>query len=173
MQYKFPIINTIEDVLPHIEDIEEFIVIKKDDYDVTSHETKDAIGREKDLIKAYLTTGIDDILPILSENDKKRAINFLSKLTVELVNTSKRLDGIFVNIIEKLSDSFTRKEFTLQVIKLDPKYKPFMFSLLSGRPCMEILIPVLTRASQSKKALDEYRWLIGGIRYNEKDIETV
>lgn len=143
----------------------------KADWYVTLHRAKDAIGREKDLIKAYLTTGVDDILPILPEKYKQEVCAFLAKLTEEIVNTCRRLDGMFVNLIKDLPESFTRKDFALKVLKLAPKYKPFMFSLLPGISCIEIVIPVLTRACQSKKALDEYRWLIGGIRFGDKEIE--
>ena len=144
----------------------------KSDWYTMLHKAKDAIGREKDLIKLYLTTGVDDLLPILPEAYKKEVQDFLIKLTEEIVKTCQRLDGIFVNTIEKLPNEFTRKDFALQVQRLAPKYKPFMFSLLPGRQCMEVVVPVLIKACSNKKALEEYRWLIGGIRFGEKGVEV-
>jgi RNA ligase len=140
----------------------------KAEWYVTLHRAKEAIGREKDLIKAYLTTGVDDILPILPENYKNEVAHFLAKLTEELVTSCQRLDVIFLNVIKPLPEKFTRKEFALRVLNLDPKYKGIMFQLLTGQPCMEIVIPILLNACQSKKKLDEFRWLIGGIRFGEK-----
>lgn len=144
----------------------------KAEWYVTLHRAKEAIGREKDLIKAYLTTGIDDILPILPDNYKKEVTNFLAKLTVELAQQCQRLDGIFVNIVKKMPDSFTRKDFAMEALKLHERLRPFMFSLLPGRPCMEVVIPVLIRACNNRRALDEYRWLIGGIRFDDKEAEA-
>lgn len=182
--FKVPVVDSVTTDTPieqakGLTDEEGYVIVypnghrikAKADWYVTLHKAKDAIGREKDLIKAYLTTGIDDILPILPEKYKQEVISFLSRLTVELANSCQRLDEIFIRIIEKLPDKFTRKDFALHVLNLAPKYKPFMFSLLLGTQCMEVVIPVLIRACSNKKALDEYRWLIGGIRFGDKEEE--
>lgn len=139
----------------------------KAEWYVTLHKAKEAIGREKDLIKAYLTTGVDDILPILPESYKQTVCEFLANLTEQLVLTSQRLDGIFVRIVEKMPEQFTKKEFAMEVLKLDQKYKSIMFSLLPGTPCLQIVIETLLKACQSNKKLEEYRWLMNGIKFKE------
>lgn len=128
---------------------------------------------EQDLIKAYLTNGIDDILSKVTEEEQKKMASFLANLTAGLVHTSQKLDSIFVRTIEKLPDKFTKKQFISKIENLDKKYKPLLISMLPGSPTLEILIPVLTKACDSVMALEEYRWLIGGIKFKDKIKEEV
>lgn len=167
--------STIE-FIKTIQDKEGFVFLYNDghkvkakaDWYVTLHRAKEAIGREKDLIKAYLTTGVDDILPILPEKDRQEVASFLAKLTENVYEQSQRLDGMFTNVISPLPENFTRKQFALRVLNLDSKYKSIMFNLLDGTPCMEVVIAYLIKACCNNKTLDQWRWLIGGIKFGDK-----
>lgn len=144
----------------------------KGDWYITLHRAKEAIGREKDLIKAYLTTGVDDILPILPEAYKQEVTEFLKTLTEEIINTAKHIDSVFANAIKDLPEKFTRKDFALKVQLLGPKYKSIMFNLLPGTSAVELVMKYVIDSCRSNKCLDDHRWMIGGIRFGEKKKEA-
>lgn len=156
-----------------LEDEEGYVIVYPDghrlkiksDWYVKLHKAKELIGREKDLLNLYLNGNVDDVLPLLPVKDRLEVVDFLTSFTEETITTAKRLDGIFTNIVKKMPDTFTRKEFAHEVLKLDPKYKWIMFLMLTGKSTLELLYEALKNASTSNKKLEEFRWIFGGIRF--------
>ncbi len=140
----------------------------KGEWYTTLHKAKDMIGREKDMIKIFLAGELDDLLPLFSEKDRVEINEYLDRLTINLLDTSKRLDKLFQEVMEVIPDDFARKDFALEVLKRDPKYKSLLFSMLAGDEPLNLLTQLLIKACGKNATLEEYRWIFGGIKFKEK-----
>lgn len=142
----------------------------KGEWYTTIHKAKDLICREKDLIRVWLNGAIDDLLPLLPPKDQEEIKQFLYNLLQEMGNVQSHLMRLFDDcMIPATADMvFSRRDFAMAVQKQEKRYRPFLFRFLDKCVPMEVLKDALYHACRSNPALEENRWLIGGIRFKEK-----
>lgn len=83
--------------------------IKTAEY-VQFHKMKDAVASERNLVGLVLDNKIDDVLPLLPDNDKTRVNDFMLSFLPDLTRATVRLFDVLWDI---RVNSITRKQFAL------------------------------------------------------------
>lgn len=83
--------------------------LKADDY-VLKHKCKEGLTFEKNVIRLVLENKVDDVLPILDEEDRDRLLWYQTSL----INKIKEIDRACYNLCYHLQD-LTQKEFALKI----------------------------------------------------------
>jgi len=151
--YNKPVTN-IDLFLDHVrnlKDIEGYVVkfdndymvkIKATDY-VIKHRAASDFNSKKKIVKLCTDGLIDDLLPLLNENDKKELLNFNSKLLIMISNNVEEVNKYkdkFLKI-EKKEKENARKWFAQNIVKYaDPKLKPAIFGSIDGKDIRQMII---------------------------------
>lgn len=139
-EFDIPIVNAMEPIkdmdrfveeLRKREDIEGVVIrfddghmvkIKTDTY-ISLHKAKSELENERNVVRLVLEDKIDDLIPLLSEADRDRLLEFSFQVTKEMIGFTFKLADIFEHIRE---NRVTRKDFALAKI-WSPIYRPFIF----------------------------------------------
>ena len=128
---------------------------------VLQHRAKDDVTREHDLVTLIVNGGIDDVLPLLADEDRAPVEEFrVEALKGMLLAMYELLD------ISKAGAGLTDKEFALQN---NSPLRPLAFQMRKGvEPLMAIKAAVL-KGARSASTLESVRHLIGGARLAAND----
>ncbi|QGT54373.1 hypothetical protein b3_0129 [Synechococcus phage B3] len=146
------------------------VKIKADDY-VLRHKSKDAISQEKNVISTIVNDEVDDLIPLLTEEDAKRILAFqkvfwycVDELVVELESEYSFGSAQFperkdfaVNFVGRMLQSTENKK----------RYIPIMYSMRSGKTAREALVAMIQKSVSSQTKIDENRWLFGNLQWNQ------
>lgn len=138
-----PRITNIDEFVKHtreLEDAEGYVIyfddgyivkIKADDY-VTKHRALDNLGSKKKVVALCCQGGVDDILPLLSDEDRDELAAFNSDFQQEVTSLAQDCKDLTYYVITSM---ITRKEFALTVA---PSVKPrwlagVCFSTMDGK----------------------------------------
>ena len=139
----------------------------KSEWYLQLHRTKDAICNEAKVLTLVLDQGLDDLLPLLTEDDKKKVLDYQQGFYSNLLKITDNL--ITAYKIIRLATS-SRKEFALHVSK-DPNadllFKCYDLEEKQGGYHWSLDVPtvITNKIKKHMKRLDDVRPLIG-VKYN-------
>lgn len=136
-------IDEIVSIIREREDIEGVVICFNDghmikikaDWYVLLHKTKDAIQSPKDITAIILTNKLDDLLPLLPDDVKDRAIIYQQGVQRKIESFTSKVVTIFQFL---LKDCGTKKKFAFEIDSLLPPYKIALFKLwdYAMSPCV-------------------------------------
>lgn len=147
----------------------------KSEWYVTLHRSKEAVSREREVIKLILNEGLDDLYPILMPEDKEKVQKFSSMFLTNLGKTEGYLLEKYADIMKTYSLLITedmdyknkRKTFAILANQICPEHKSFMFSLYDGKILLKVLCDTIKKNLGNRASCDNIRWIFGDIRYEE------
>lgn len=133
-----------------------WVKAKGDDY-VLKHRAKDSILQEKNVLALILCGGLDDVLPLLDDNDRKRIEQYQAAVSIGIVKTADHLR----KHVESGS-SLDQKTFAVQhQQKIAPDLRPLAFVIRQGNGAAEAVRGALMKATGSQSNVDASRHLHG------------
>jgi hypothetical protein len=136
--------------------------IKADDY-CLKHSTKDSISFEKNVIQVILNDGVDDLIPLLTENDAQRLLDFQKAFWLSIDEVALDIHGMYMEGYKIES----QKDFATQFItKYPQKYAPFLYGMRKGNGLHNMLKESIGKSLSTQTKVDEVRWMFGDIRWN-------
>lgn len=129
-----------------------FCKIKGDDY-CLKHRALDGLRFEKDVLRLVLENGVDDVLPLVTEEMKVRLLAYQESVQGNVRAGERELVGLF----EKYRNVATKKEFAELVTK--SPYKTGLFKMWDGTEYS--LAKMVLSKCNSATSVEEVRWLIG------------
>jgi len=140
------------------------IKVKADEY-ILRHRSKEQINSEKNIIQVILNDAVDDMIPLLTEDDATRLRKFQSEFWSAVDEVAQDLTTIFECGDRMYSD---KKEFAVEFVNkmLLPMHRPFMFGMKQGKECKQLLIDSIEKSLTTQTKLNDSRWMFGGISWN-------
>ena len=138
---------------------------KADDY-VLKHKAKDQISLEKNVIKVILNDSVDDMIPILYEDDGKRLIKFKESFWKSVDEVCGMLTEMFTSANAEYPE---QKQFSVEFVIKEKLSKPLagiMYAMKSGKSAREIVLDKIEKSTTSQTKVDENRWLFGNLKWN-------
>lgn len=169
-------VPTSEDLINHIRkwddgegvvirfDDGHMVKIKADEY-ILRHRSKEQINSEKNIIQVILSDAVDDMIPLLTEDDATRLRKFQAEFWSAVDEVAQDLTTIFEGGDRVYPD---KKEFAVEFVNrmLLPMHRPFMFGMKQGKECKQLLIDSIEKSLTSQTKLNDSRWMFGGISWN-------
>lgn len=131
---------------------------------VRLHKTKDQISSEKNIVELLINNQIDDIIPFLLEDDKK-------KLDAYTVDFHTAVDN-YVRILQAVSDGIVRHNMSRKEYALDSKSSAFFKGIIFKRwdnPSLEIkpyLLELIKKHCTSNQQFAKIKEsILKGIKY--------
>ena len=140
------------------------VKIKADEY-ILRHRSKEQINSEKNIIQVIINDAVDDMIPLLTEDDATRLRKFQSEFWCAVDGVAQDLTTIFEGGDRMYPD---KKEFAVEFVNrmLLPIHRPFMFGMKQGKECKQLLIDSIEKSLTSQTKLNDSRWMFGGISWN-------
>jgi RNA ligase len=141
------------------------IKIKADDY-VLKHKTKEQINLEKNVIQIILDDSVDDLIPLLTENDAKRLKDYQGSFWSSIEELTSDLTEMFNSANQSYPD---QKDFSVEFVIKEKLSKPLagiMYAMRQGRDVKNIILDKIQKSTTSQTKVDETRWLFGNIKWN-------
>jgi RNA ligase len=140
------------------------VKVKADEY-ILRHRSKEQINSEKNVIQIILNDSVDDMIPLLTENDAIRLRKFQFEFWCAVDEVAQNLTNMFKGGDKMYSD---KKEFAIHFVNtmILPFHRPFMFSMKQGKECKQLLIDSIEKSLSSQTKLNDSRWMFGGISWN-------
>jgi len=139
--------------------------IKADDY-ILRHHAKESINHEKNLIGLILADGLDDLLPVLHENNQKRVSDFEKAFHAAIHDTAMNIHDMYREYVRNyaLSD---KKDFAVNfALKKDKKYQQFLFGLHRGDyNLLGALYSAIENSISSSSRVENVRWIFQYLKY--------
>lgn len=128
----------------------------KADYYVLRHKIKEQVSQEKNVIKILLEDGLDDLVPLLAENDVKLLQNFQKLFWKGVDEVSVELQEIY----SRSDENQSQKDFALFFVQsLLLKYQPFMFNMRKGMSVKNLLIEKISKSLSTSTTVEKARWM--------------
>jgi len=138
------------------------VKVKADDY-VFRHRSKDAINHEKNVIEVILNDSVDDIVPLLTEDDAHRLHAFQTAFWMAVEDVGSDIYDAYSSI-KNVED---QKKFATVAVPTVPKhYQPFMFKLRNGHKVKDLIVDKICKSISSQTKVNENRWLWGNLKWN-------
>ena len=140
------------------------VKVKADEY-ILRHRSKEQINSEKNIIQVILNDAVDDMIPLLTEDDATRLRTFQSEFWSAVDEVAQDLTTIFEGGDKMYPD---KKEFAVEFVNrmILPMHRPFMFGMKQGKECKQLLIDSIEKSLSSQTKLNDSRWMFGGISWN-------
>jgi RNA ligase len=136
--------------------------IKADAY-LTLHRSKDAISREKNIIEVVVNDQVDDLIPILTEEDAKRLRDFQRAFWLSVDDVASEMVDVYLDGGVGIKD---QKDFAQKFVHSQPKHlHPFMYGLRKGRGARDMLIEAILKCTVSQTKIDSSRWMWGSLKW--------
>lgn len=128
---------------------------KSEDY-VLRHKTKEQINQEKNVIGVILEDLVDDMIPLLLEADADR----LKEFQQNFWNGVNTVEHKLTEMYESGCHYENQKDFAVEFAnKLEVQYRPFMFSMRTGRNPKELLLEAIGKNLSTQTRVDNARWM--------------
>ena len=143
------------------------VKIKADDY-VLRHRSKDSISQEKNVIDCILQDAVDDLVPLLTPEDRERIRSFQGAFWRGLEDVAYEMAELFVKGNKMYPE---KKDFAVEFVqkKVEPIYTPIMYAMKSGKGSKEVLIEMIRKSLSSQSKIQDARWMWGNLDWNYKD----
>jgi len=140
------------------------VKIKSDQY-VLRHKTKEQISQEKNVLQVILNDEVDDVVPLLMENDAKRLLEFQKAFWLCVEELSMEMAELFVRGNTMYSD---QKDFAVKFVQrmILPIHAPIMYGMKRGKGSKEIILEMISKSLTSQTKIDQNRWLFGWCNWN-------
>ncbi len=141
----------------------------KSDWYVSLHRTKDAVRFEKNVLNIIADNKVDDLLPLLDENDKVKVLAYREQVNAKVAKVCKEYDVILDSA--RFSGA-SRKEFALDYAPKLP-VASIAFDLYGKKKdnTREAVMEYVARNCSSPKKLLMVKKFLGGLNYEEDPIE--
>jgi len=144
----------------------------KNDWYVRIHKTKDMIRTERHILNIIINEEMDDLLPILDEDDTNTVKQYEKRFNAALGNVLGRLEGLVT--IAKTLHGYDKKAIALEfapnlIFKQDAR---FIFSVIDGKELRPLVLDHVAK-SVSKTANYEQlaEWM--GLEYKNSDSDIM
>jgi len=128
------------------------------------HKTKDSISSEKNVINIILNDQVDDLIPVLTENDAKRLRDFQRAFWLSVDDVASDVVDVY---LDGGVDITEQKEFAQRFVRSLPKHlHPFMYGLRKGRSARDMLVEAISQRTVSQTKIDSSRWMWGSLHWN-------
>jgi RNA ligase len=145
------------------------VKVKADDY-VLRHKSKDAITREKNVLQMIFNDQVDDVLPMLTEDDAKRLREFQEKVLHGVRESVNRANYYFPKFKEIYP---TKKDFAIKTAGIEDPYfhRVTNFALYDGKDTEETILSLIKKNLSTQAKIDNVRNMWGGYRWQETENE--
>lgn len=140
------------------------VKIKADDY-VLRHKSKEQINQEKNVIQTILSDSVDDLLPLLTQEDANRLKEFQNVFWASVLELCIDMDHLFQIGIKKYSD---KKDFAVEYVQkeIPPMYAPIMYAMKGGKGSRATIVDMIRKSLVNQTKIDQNRWLWGGLNWH-------
>ena len=129
------------------------VKIKADQYCLL-HRSLDTIQFEKNVLELVLTGTLDDLLPLVSDDRRKRLEAYAESVRAHVYQAQDE----FFNVYESIAHIESDRDFALAA-QSHPKFTKFLFNMRKGRPFG--LVEYLVRNCSTQTTVDSIRDFIG------------
>jgi RNA ligase len=138
------------------------VKIKANQY-VLRHKSKEAINQEKNVIATIVNDDVDDLIPLLTEEDVDRLKKFQTAFWASLEDVGTDIYDLY----KQFERGQSQKEFAILVNSHIPKtHQSFMFSLRNGVPIKNLLVEKIKTSINTQTKVNENRWMWGNLKWN-------
>ena len=147
------------------------VKIKADEY-VMMHRAKDMIRFEKNVLQVIVEDKVDDLLPILNDNDRAELEVYAQKVNQQLESFVYMIPAIL-----KSNLGISRKDFALTVVsKFHQSIHSILYALFDNRfleldvlkeQTMNHLKDKIKRAANTNAGVDKLRYILGDAKWKE------
>lgn len=129
---------------------------KGDDY-VLKHRSVSEIAREKNALALVLTNGVDDLLPLLRQEEQTALLTYASTVRAKMIETAALVDSLVAS-----GAHLDQKEFAVDHLKgASDHVRSIAFTVRKGTPAAEAVRDFLLNKTGSQARVDYARSLIG------------
>jgi len=135
-----------------------WVKAKGEDY-VLKHKAKDSILQEKNVLALILSGGIDDVMPLLDDGDRRSVEVYRDAVNAGI---TKSVDVIRWHVDAGVN--LDQKTFAVDhQAKIQPELRPIAFMVRAGKPAGEAVRASLLKAISSQASVDATRHLHGAV----------
>lgn len=138
--------------------------IKAEDY-VLRHKSKDSIGLEKNVIEVILKDSVDDLIPLLTDEDANRLKEYQKNFWDGIDKVCIEMKNMFQSGIIMYPD---RKDFAVEFVqkKILPIHAPIMYGMWKGNDVKDIILDLINKSISSQTKIDSNRWMWSYHKWN-------
>jgi len=176
-EFRIPVVDVIEpfdnvniliDYTRSLKGAEGFIIsfsdghkikIKADQY-VMIHKVKDAIRTERHILNIIVNEEMDDLIPILDEEDVKTVKDYETRFKVALDNVLGRLEGLV--LLAKTLHGGDKKEVAIKFVPnlIHKQDARFIFSVLDGKDLRPLVLDHIAKSvTKTEKYEELVKWM--------------
>lgn len=140
------------------------VKVKADEY-VLRHKSKEQISQEKNVLQTILSDSVDDLLPLLTQEDANRLKEFQNAFWASVLDLCIDMDHLFQIGIKKYSD---KKDFAVEYVQkeIPPMYAPIMYAMKGGKGSRVTIVDMIRKSLVNQTKIDQNRWLWGGLNWH-------
>jgi RNA ligase len=140
------------------------VKVKADEY-VLRHKSKEQISQEKNVLQVILSDSVDDVVPLLTQDDATRLKAFQGAFWASVVDLCIDMDQLFGLGDKKYPD---KKNFAVEYVQkeIPPMYAPIMYAMKGGAGSRQIIVDMISKSLSTQNKIDQNRWLFGEIKWN-------
>jgi len=140
------------------------VKIKADDY-VLRHKSKDSISQEKNVLQTLLEDAVDDLVPLLTQDDATRLKAFQGAFWASVVDLCIDMDQLFELGNKKYPD---KKNFAVEYVQkeIPLMYAPIMYAIKNGKGSRQTIVDMISKSLSTQNKIDQNRWLFGELKWN-------
>ena len=140
------------------------IKVKADEY-VLRHKSKEQISQEKNVLQTILSDSVDDVVPLLTQDDATRLKAFQGAFWASVVDLCIDMDQLFELGDKKYPD---KKDFAVEYVQkeIPPMYAPIMYAIKNGKGSRQTIVDMISKSLSTQNKIDQNRWLFGELKWN-------
>jgi RNA ligase len=140
------------------------VKVKADEY-VLRHKSKEQISQEKNVLQVILSDSVDDVVPLLTQDDATRLKAFQGAFWASVVDLCIDMDHLFQMGDKKYPD---KKDFAVEYVQkeIPPMYAPIMYAIKNGKGSRQTIVDMISKSLSTQNKIDQNRWLFGEIKWN-------
>lgn len=131
-----------------------WLKMKGDDY-VLKHKSKDQISLEKNALALILTGGTDDVMPLLTDEDRAELETYKSAVHAGVATTAAHLDALV-----HTGAHLDQKAFAVEHVRdVSQQLRGLVFLVRKGKPATEAVRDLILKHTNTQTQVDEVRGL--------------
>ena len=139
------------------------VKIKAEDYSI-KHSAKDGLGQEKNVISILCSNKLDDVLPLLSEEDRDQLLDFEARF---LQGVDATVRAVMQTVVDARKRYATKKEFALSdaVTTANLQMKALLFLVWDGNDATSAVVSMIGKNASTATKVESVRHLFGGAKW--------
>ena len=140
------------------------VKVKADDY-VLRHKSKEQINQEKNVLQTILEDAVDDVLPLLTQDDANRLKEFQTAFWASVDDLASEMADLYNGGNQMYPD---RKDFATKFVQkmVLPIHAPIMYAMKGGKGSRDTIVHMIRKSLTNQTKIDENRWLWGHLKWN-------